>query len=179
MMMLFQLLFLVTSFGLVGCETQVEHQWSGEPIQAQIPEMAGILQAPQPLATEDPEDDSLIIEEKLLVDLVAAQDHNVVNESKPLSFGDNLSLNSKMYLSKAGELLADLTIENNNVVSVKHIIVHCVEYNMNNAAVREASVTLDKTLQVGESSYWDQVNFGYVDDAFETVQCKIRGANLS
>jgi len=179
MMMVFQLIFLVTSFGLVGCETQVEHQWSGEPIQAQAPEMAWVNQAPEPLAIEVPGDDSPIIEEKLLVQRVVAQDHNLVNDSNPLSFGDYLNLKSNMYLSKAGELLADLTIENHNAVSVKHITVHCVEYNMNSSAIREASVTLDKTLQVGESSYWDQVNFGYVDDAFETVQCKIRGANLS
>ena len=179
MMMVFQLIFLVTSFGLVGCETQVEHQWSGEPIQAQAPEMAWVNQAPEPLAIEVPGDDSPIIEEKLLVQRVVAQDHNLVNDSNPLSFGDYLNLKSNMYLSKAGELLADLTIENHNAVSVKHITVHCVEYNMNSSAIREALVTLDKTLQVGESSYWDQVNFGYVDDAFETVQCKIRGANLS
>ena len=76
-------------------------------------------------------------------------------------------------------ILSDLTIGNNNFVSVNHITVHCVEFNMNNSAIREASITLAKTLQVGESGYWDQINFGYVHNDFETVSCEIANATLS
>lgn len=75
--------------------------------------------------------------------------------------------------------MGDLTIENNNFVSVNRIMVRCVEFNMNNILIREASIILGKTLQVGESGYWDQINFGYVHNDFETVQCTIANAKLS
>ena len=75
--------------------------------------------------------------------------------------------------------MADLTIGNNSLVSVNHITVHCVEYDMNHSTIRETSITLTNTLKVGESGYWDQINFGYVHNDFETVHCTIANAKLS
>ncbi len=179
MLIVFRLFFLVTSLGLLGCQAHVQHQWKAETDRVQPPKVAWVNQAPEPQVTVVTYEDSQNLGDNVLVDPISVKSQNIVSLSAPLSFEHDLDLKSTIYLSKAGELMADLTIENRNVVSVKQITIHCVEYNMNNSVVREASVTLERTLQVGESSYWDQVNFGYVHDAFETVQCEIREAHLS
>ncbi len=179
---LFGLFFLVTSIGLVGCETHVEHQWNGEEHHVQTPKVEKAQQAPQPLATVVSYDASRYEQDEPLFDPVPvamSKSPMPAPAQKSPSFDQYLTLNSNLYLSKAGELMADLTIENNNFVSVNHITVHCEEYNMNHTTVREASRTLNKTLEVGELGYWDQVNFGYVHNGFETVQCNIANAKLS
>jgi len=174
-----RLFSLMTLIGLMGCDTHYEYVWEESEHRVQTPKQEQAHQAPQPMATMVTFDATKNDQDKPLADQVPAKSQSVTSSPKSLSFGQYLSLDSKLYLSKAGELLADLTIGNNNVVSVNHITVHCVEYNMNNSAIREASITLAKTLQVGESGYWGHVNFGYVHNDFETVQCKIADAKLS
>lgn len=180
MMTLLRLFSLMTLIGLVGCDTHVEHVWQESVHQIQAPNVEQAHQASQPAATLVSFDASKSEHEEPLVEPdPAAKSQKLDPAPKFSSFEHYLTLNSKLYLSKAGELMADLTIGNNNFLSVKRITVQCVEYNMNKAAIREASITLAKTLKVGESGYWDQVNFGYVHNDFETVQCKIANAQIS
>ena len=177
MMTVLRLFSLLTLIGLVGCDTPVEHVWEEVVHQGKTPK---VEQASEPVATLVAFDSSRSKEDEALADPVpAAKSQEVGPAPKSSSFERYLTLNSTLYLSKAGELLADLTIENKNFVSVKHVTIHCVEYNMNHSTVREASVNLANTLKVGESGYYDQVNFGYVHDDFDTVQCVIANAQLS
>lgn len=180
MMTLLRVLALISVVGLMGCDIQYGHVGEDLGPQAQAAKTEQAPPSPQPVATFVAFDSSKSEQELAWVDLVReAENEKLALVEKSPSFDQYLTLNSKLYLSKAGELMADLTIENNNFVSVNHITVHCEEYNMNSSAVREASITLAKTLKVGESSYWDQVNFGYVHNDFETVQCEIEDAKLS
>ena len=180
MMTVLRLFSLMTLIGLMGCDTHYEYVWEESAHQVKTSNLEQVHPAPQPVATLVAFDSSTSKEEEPLADPVpVAKSQELAPAPKSSSLERYLTLDSKLYLSKAGELMGDLTIENNNFVSVNHIIVHCVEYNMNDSSVREASVTLAKTLEVGESSYWDQVNFGYVHNDFETVQCKIANAELS
>jgi len=180
MLTVFRLFSLMTLIGLVGCDTRHEYVWEEGAHQVQAPKVEQAHQTPQPVATWVFLDSSNDEPEDILVEPVPITKNQKVDPApKSLSFERYLTLNTKLYLSKAGELMADLTIGNNNFVSVNHIAVHCVEFNMNNAVIRETSIILDKTLQVGESSYWDQVNFGYVHDDFDTAHCKIRDVKLS
>jgi len=172
---------LLTVIGLVGCDTPVEHAWEAVAHQAQTPEVEQAQQASEPVATLVAFDSSISKkEDEPLADPVPVGKSQAFDPGpKSSSLERYLTLNSKLYLSKAGELMGDLTIENKNFVSVNHITVQCKEYNMNHSTVREASVTWAKTLRVGESGYWDQVNFGYVHNDVETVQCAIANAQLS
>jgi len=179
MMTLLRLFSLMTLIGLMGCDTHYEYVWEDGAQQVKTPREKQILPAPQPVGTLVSFDPLQSKEEESLEDPVPATKSQEFAPTPKSSLGSYLKLNSKLYLSKAGELMGDLTIENNNFVSVKHITVHCVEYNMNHSTVRDASITLDNMLQVGESGYWDQVNFGYVHNDFETVQCTIANAQLS
>lgn len=180
MMTLFRLFLLGTCISLVGCETHVEHHVREKNAQqAQAPKVEQPYLAPQPVATLVTLDTIKIEQEEPLADPVPAKSPEIIPAPEPPSFVRYLNMDSKVYLSKAGELMADLRIDNHNYVSVNHITVHCTEYNMNDSVIREASVTLAKSLQVGEYGYWDQVNFGYVHNDLETVQCKIANAQLS
>jgi hypothetical protein len=180
MMTVLRLFLLMTLIGLMGCDTHYEYVWEEGAHQVQTPKVEQVDQTPQPVATLVSFVSSKSKEEEPLADPVpAAKSQKLAPTPKSSSFGSYLTLNSKPYLSKAGELMADLTIGNNNFVSVNQITVQCVEYNMNHASVRKASITLVNTLQVGESGYYDQVNFGYVHNDFETVQCTIEDAKLS
>lgn len=180
MMTVLRLFSLMTLIGLVGCDTHVEHVWEEGVHQVQAPKVEPAHLAPQPAATLVSFDGSNSEHEELLADPGPAAKSQKLDPGKvSSSFERYLTLDAKLYLSKTGELMGDLTIGNKNFVSVKHIAVHCVEYNMNSSAVREASITLAKTLKVGEYGYYDQVNFGYVHNDFDTVQCKIANAQLS
>jgi hypothetical protein len=180
MMIVLRLFSLMTLIGLMGCDTPSEYVWEEGAHQDQTSKVKQIHPIPQPVGALVSFPSSKSTGEEPLEDPVpATKSQEIAPTPKSSSFGSYLTLNSKLYLSKAGELMGDLTIENNNFVSVQHITVHCVEYNMNHSTVRETSITLDNMLQVGESGYWDQVNFGYVHNDFETVQCKIANAQLS
>ncbi len=179
MMTVLRLFLLIGLIGLVGCDTQVEHVWDEVAHQPQAQKVEQAHQAPQPTATWVAFDDSKNEQDQSWADRVPAKSQRVAPDPESSSFGRYLSLDSTLYLSKAGELMADLTIGNNSLVSVNHITVHCVEYDMNHSTIRETSITLTNTLKVGESSYWDQVNFGYVHNDFETVHCTIANAKLS
>ena len=171
--------------GLMGCDMHYEYVWEEgahqvqAPKQVQMPKVEQALPTPQSSATLVAFDSLKNAPVEPLVDPVPAKRQKVVPDPVFSSFGRYLILDSKMYLSKAGELMGDLTIGNNNFVSVNRITVHCVEFDMNDSAVRETSTILARTLQVGESGYWDQINFGYVHNDFETVSCEIANAKLS
>ncbi len=179
MTILLRFYLVLTVLRLVGCGSNVEHQWSGPEHEIQPPQQKLVHHAPEPIVTP------------VIYEVPTPGEHesqpqptSTMNESmklapQSLSLSEDITLASRLYLSKAGELMADLTIGNNNVVSVNHVTVKCVEYNMNDSVVRETSSTLNEILQVGESVYWDQVNFGYVHNDFETVQCQISDAKLS
>lgn len=170
---------LMTVIGLVGCDAHVEHVWEEVAHQVQPPSVEQAHPVSLPSATLVASNSINHSPAEPLEDPIPPKSQSVAVEPESSSFAGYLTLSSKLYLSKAGELMGDLTIGNNNFVSVNRITVHCVEFNMNNSAIREASITLAKTLQVGESGYWDQVNFGYVHDDFETVSCEISNAQLS
>jgi len=185
MMTVIRFFSLIILIGLVGCDTHYEYVWEEgahqvqAPKQVQTPKVEQASPAPQPAATLVASDSFKNVPAEPLADPVPAKSQRVVPDPESLSFGRYLTLDSNLYISKAGELMGDLTIENNNFVSVNRIMVRCVEFNMNNILIREASIILGKTLQVGESGYWDQINFGYVHNDFETVQCTIANAKLS
>jgi len=185
MMIVLRLFSLMILVGLVGCDTHDEYVWEEGmyqvqvPKQAQTPKVDHAPSAPQPSATLGAFNSLNSAPAESLADPVPPKSQRGVADPEFSSFGRYLTLDSRLYLSKAGELMGDLTIGNNNFVSVNHITIHCVEFNMNNFAIGETTITLAKTLQVGESGYWDQINFGYVHDDFETVSCEIANAKLS
>lgn len=169
-------LFL-TFFGLAGCDSHSEMVWD-EPAQQSEP-----VKVEQSSPRIQPEVGVTQSEPFKGEEFVEEQGPSGIQETatvrKPQSWGRDLTMDSKLYLTKAGELFGDLTIQNRSHVSVSRITVHCVEYNMNHAPVREAMATWRKTLRPGESGYWDQANFGYVHDDFDTVNCEIVNAELS
>ena len=172
----FPILVFLTFLGLVGCDTHSEQVWDDVAHQVQPPKGEQTSPAGQTTAVLINKDSSTP-QEQSLADRVPARSQIVPAALEPSSLGDSLTLNSaNLYLSKAGELLGDFTIRNKNVVSVSHITVHCVEYNMNHSPIRETSVTWSKSLRAGESGYWDEANFGYVHNDFDTVQCDITHA---
>ena len=179
-MTVLRLFSLMTLIGLMGCDTQYGYVGEDLAPQVQASKTEQAPPSPQPVATFVTFDSSKSEQELAWVDLASEVKSQKLGPAPiPSSFERYLTLTRKLYLSKAGELIGDLTIENNNFVSVKHITVHCVEYNMNTPLFVRHPSPWRKTLKVGESGYWDQVNFGYVHNDFETVQCKIANAQLS
>lgn len=179
MMNRFPIILFATFFGLVGCDTHSEQVWDEVSHEVQPPKGEQAAPAVQ-LAAVSVNGDSLTPEQEPLAEQVFLQKLKITPTLKSSSLRDSVILSSEnLYLSKAGELLGDLTIRNNNFFSVNHITLHCVEYNMNHSAIREASATWARTLRAGESGYWDQINFGYVHNDFDTVRCEILDAELS
>lgn len=179
MMNIFPFILFATLVSLMGCDTRYEHVWSEGARQTPLPKVVDNgPQVVQPAAAVVAADFSTP-EEEPVADPLPAKPQAVSPPLESSSLGRYLSLDSKLYLTKGGELFGDLTIRNNNFVSVNRIRVHCVEYNVNHSPIREASATWEKTLGAGESGYWDQVNFGYVQNDFDTVHCEIADAELS
>jgi len=185
MLTVLRLFSLMIFIGLVGCDTRDEYVWEEGGYQVQVSKQARTSKvdqappAPEPAATLVAFNSINSAPAEPLADPAPPKRQSVAADQESSSFGRYLTLDSRLYLSKAGELMGDLTIANNNFVSVNHITIHCVEFNMNNSAIAETTIILAKMLPVGESGYWDQVNFGYVHDDFETVSCEIANAQLS
>jgi len=156
---------------LVGCSPQVHHVAEEEKPQKvhDLPEMQ----------LKDQENDPQ------LKTWAISDDHAKPTEGTPESLQrevqqmeqawleSQLTIQSRVYLTKGGELFGDFTLNNHYPFPVKNVTVECVEFDMNNHPLRTSSSTLLKTIVKGDTVYWEEVNFGYVHDGFHSVQCGI------
>ncbi|MGD9853105.1 MAG: hypothetical protein AB7T38_17800 [Nitrospirales bacterium] len=182
----FPIMLVLTFFGLAGCDSHSEKIWDEVVLPSQQPKVLQPTKVTQPESvlvqnTSFPNEEALVEQDRSEIQTepgtTGVQGFSSTENSSLL--GRYLAMDSKLYLTKSGELFGDLTIRNHNHVSVNQITVHCVEYNMNHTPIREAEATWSKTLRPGESGYWDQANFGYVHHDFDTANCDIVNADLS
>lgn len=186
MMTVFPIVLFLTFLGLAGCDSHSEKIWDEVVLQSKQAKAEQPTKMTQPESvliqnTNFPNEEALVEQDTSEIQTkpgtTGVQEFSSAEKSS--SLGRYLAMDSKLYLTKSGELFGDLTIRNHNHVSVNQITVHCVEYNMNHTPIREAEATWSKILRPGESGYWDQANFGYVHHDFDTVNCDIVNADLS
>ncbi len=160
---------------LVGCELNVQEEIPVPSVHFQQEVNPSTMHEESPKSFSANEGGA---EEKNVTWVTLSQEEEqsqTVEMSKTVSpENQQVLLTSKLYFSKGGELLGDLTIANHNSMSFEAVTVECVEYNMNMDPVRRALSTLTKSIESGKTVHWDGVNFGYVHDDVHTVQCGIR-----
>ncbi len=102
--------------------------------------------------------------------------------SRPLEeeIFQHLSFDSRLYLSKEGMLLGDFSVHNHSQVLVSDMVLQCEEFNTNQELLKTSKQKLGEGQSIAPDDYriFEQVEFGYADDSFETVNCRTHSVQV-
>ena len=167
-----------------GCSQPVQHEVAPgvqdtQSAQASLDPVISVIR-------EEPESQSWPI-----VDLPQAQHTSALSLQEPSpSFPASsqtegwlkgVELKTRVFLSKDGALLGDFTVMNKNPVPITEVKIGCAEYDPNQMLLKTTSRVISAQQWIGadREQFFGEIEFAYVDDAFETVTCRLQSLNVA
>jgi len=172
--------FVFVLLGFVGCSQQVQHEYAAENTESKVkihalstPKMA-VKNSPLP-SDLPPVNLPLSSDPLEMVSRIPEATLSPIDE-----LTQRIRLESRLYLAKDNSLLGDFTVVNHHPVPISQLRVECAEYNPNQVLLKTFKRLLGKTQKIAPEAqqFFGEIDFGYVDDEFDTVTCHLYSAKL-
>lgn len=97
---------------------------------------------------------------------------------KPLAMADNTALTYSWATDSFGmTMTANLTIENNNEIAIKDVVVHCDHSSKSGTKIDSNERTIYEVIAAGQSKSFPKFNMGFIHEQAETTHCFIKRAS--